>query len=73
MNVRWTGVLIGARYGVHFRHNDVAKIGLIDRAELGFRHMEMKRREIAVDTVHHHHLRSYLPETTQVVYYPRLL
>ena len=73
MYVRWTGVLIWSRYGVHFRDNDVAKIGLIARAELGFRHMEMKRREIALDTVLHHHLRSYVPETTQVVYYPRLL
>ena len=73
MYIRRVGVLIWTRYRVDFRHNDVAKIGLIARAELGFRHMEMKRREIVLDTVHHHHLRSYLPETTQVVYYPRLL
>ena len=73
MYVGWIGVLIGARYGVHFGDDDVAKIGLIAGAELGFRHMEMKRREIVLDTVHHHHLRSYVPETTQVFYYPRLL
>jgi hypothetical protein len=73
MYVRWAGVLIGARDSVNLGDNDVAKIGLIAGAELGFRYMEMKRREIVLDTVHHHHLRSYIPETTQVVYYPRLL